>query len=307
MRYGPRTKREGPRKKRREFEKELEGFIRKLVKEYVSKDPANTNIVSLMFYAFVEAGTKFLRSPHAENFVSIFSRTLADSLTKSKAFECSRYKRVFEEVQAIFDEVKRGLGNRFHVYEVKFTTSTRLLVHVSGHYLPLYVSTAWDYVRNVPFIPSSSLKGVARAYFEQLDTPVEGLKADDLFGSENSEGAVVITDAYPVGCRDTLVEPEVITPHYVEAEGRIDEVSARPRPIVFLAVSPEVTFESLVLVRRKLGGHELGEDRAKQIVSRILEAFIAMGLGAKISVGYGRVKRVAKEGEPKQASLEASR
>jgi len=168
---------------------------------------------------------------------------------------------------------------------MRLTTDSRLVIDTRNPIFPLEISIAWDPMLNVPFIPSTSLKGRARAYFELNNVEVDGLKTYELFGTQSSEGVVLFTDAYPVSCRGKhLVEPDVLTPHYSEARYAIDEASASPVPIVFLTVSPRVTFRFLIAIDKKFKA-----ETSVKVANEISKA-LSTGVGAKTAVGYGRLK-----------------
>ena len=91
---------------------------------------------------------------------------------------------------------------------------------------------------------------------------------------------MVITDALPTS--SAAVEPDVIMPHYKEPDVREDQ--AKPTPLVFPVVKPGATFDFFVASR------SIETRCAKEICSLINEA-LAEGLGAKIRMGQGIVKR----------------
>ncbi|MEM1694829.1 MAG: type III-B CRISPR module RAMP protein Cmr6, partial [Ignisphaera sp.] len=85
---------------------------------------------------------------------------------------------------------------------------------------------------------SSSIKGVVRAFFEENNV-AEKSGIAKLFGDTEYSSDVVFLDAYPVGCEgENLVEADVITPHYNEVTGRIDEARSSPTPLVFPVLAP---------------------------------------------------------------------
>lgn len=289
----------GPKveKARKKPERTLKNLLDQHISEYLKQgsDVVNTNIVSLLYRAFAETGIGVVeggeaegagsepKSGLAEDYISKFTRLVALKLfAELDAFDCSHYKGVFSEINKRFDEILGPLSKRYHVLDLRLTTQSRLLVHTRSHHLPLDISVAWDPVLNVPFIPSSTLKGVGRAYCEKVG-PGEDL-CGEVFGSQDREGSVFFIDSYPIGCKDKLVEPDVITPHYSEVAGAIDEASARPVPVIFFAVSPGVTFRLILLVKSS----RLAKINMEGL-KRILEGAFESGVGAKTSVGYGRI------------------
>ncbi|MEM2590429.1 MAG: type III-B CRISPR module RAMP protein Cmr6 [Zestosphaera sp.] len=276
----------------------LKESLEDCVKKYwldPNRDAAEVNIVSAISEAFV----KCYLEARTEKYISRFNLVVVKALFGDREssgsrsgeasrnggmFSCEKVSKLLSELSRRLDELISPLYAGYHVFDLRLTTVTRLLVHARNPLLPLEVSLAWDPIFNVPFIPSSSLKGAARAYFEINSVVIDSLSASDLFGSEESEGVVVFTDAYPISCKgNSLLEPDVITPHYSEAGYAIDEVSASPVPIVFLTIAPNVTFRSLVAL-----DWEVRPQTAVKVVEKIKEA-LSMGLGAKTAVGYGRL------------------
>lgn len=256
----------------------VERELDKCVKEF-ELDPVRVNIVSAISLTFVNC----YLSTRSEDFISHFSRTVSEIL--HNAFQCGRLSEVLTETSRRLDSVASSLSKAYHLFDLRLVTTTRLLVDMRNPLLPLEISLAWDPLLNIPFIPSSSLKGRARTYFELQDITVDGMPPSEIFGSQESEGVVLFTDAYPVSCVGrSLVEPDVISPHFSEARYAIDEASASPVPIVFLTVSPNVTFRFLVAVDRVVN-----PQTSVKIVDEITRA-LSMGVGAKTTVGYGRLK-----------------
>ena len=174
---------------------------------------------------------------------------------------------------------------------IEAETLDRLLIHVRSPFMPLEIGLAWHPYLNLPFIPASSLKGALRSYMERSGRRICGLGVEELLGSKISASRIVFFDALPVGCRGSLIEADVLTPHYPEAQGVVDEARVKPNPIVFPTVSVGVRFRFVVGVR--------GVDASnlpclvKELPSLLGEAF-EHGLGAKTSIGYGSVRLTLK-------------
>lgn len=251
-----------------------EDVVRGCINRYLL-DPTTTNIFSTLSKAFVEC---YLESK-TERYISVFSHLVSEKLRE--AYLCSRLQSLFQSVSKRLDEIAGLLAKRYRVYELWLTTVSRLLVNTRGGQLPLEISIAWDPILNVPFIPSSSIKGVARSYFGELANPIGGYSVDKLFGSEECEGLIRFTDAYPVACRQVLVEPEVITPHYPEVKGYIDEASSAPVPLIFLTISPGTTFRLIIATK-------LDKTSALDNIVKTIAQALSKGIGAKTMLGYGR-------------------
>jgi len=249
----------------------------------------HVNVVSLLSKSFVECFLKCSECCKGVSYVSEFSRLASERLMK--VYKCTDdVKRLLENIKKYIDELQRAAEQVFSSiirYEVEL--ESRLTVHGSSHHLPLQISLAWDPVLNVPYVPSSSIRGVTRAFFEksiqegEVSDGVEDLIK--LFGDTKHFSDVVFFDAYPVECRgEHLVEADVITPHYSEVAGTIDEARSSPVPLVFPVLAPRTVLHVLVALRKPMDGNTL-----KIFMDKVREA-LESGLGAKTSVGYGRVK-----------------
>ncbi|MEM4435666.1 MAG: hypothetical protein QXO22_01690 [Thermosphaera sp.] len=75
----------------------------------------------------------------------------------------------------------------------------------------------------------------------------------------------------------------MITPHYVEIAGRIDEARSSPIPLIFPVLAPGTVLHILVALKRPVENDLLSDFINK--VGKALES----GLGARTSVGYGRI------------------
>lgn len=225
-----------------------------------------------------------------EHYTSFFSKTIAKKLYN--VYRCGALQPIFNVLSRRFDEIYNALVGDFHVFDIRLETTSRLLIHTKSHYIPGEMSLAWDFIFNVPYIPSSALKGVARTYFEENKVTINGLGIDDIFGSQGSEGLVVFVDAYPISCKESLVELDVITPHYSEVKYSIDEASSSPTPVVFITVARNVVFRTLLLVNTEIHGENVKPSVVDDIVRNIIKAF-ALGVGAKTSLGYGRFRTSA--------------
>lgn len=271
--------------------------------EYLRDEVLASNVISALSIAFTECFNEVVergRPEDIEVFVSNFNKVASERLRW--AYRCDRVKGLLEEsrrhVVEVYERARSIFGSS---YLIVGRLESRLLVHTRSPTLPLDISLAWDPVLNLPYIPASTVKGVVRAYLTMGSVTVEGLSVDDLLGEAGKlahVGYTVFFDAYPVGCEKTLVEPDVITPHYSEVEWRVDETSAKPRPIVFPTIAPGTTIYFPVAINVSLAKRLKGKSEAAKLaegdaVSKILEHIqkaLQIGIGAKTSIGYGRVR-----------------
>lgn len=174
---------------------------------------------------------------------------------------------------------------------VDVETLDRLLAHARSPFMPLEIGLAWHPYLNLPYIPASSLKGALRSYMERSGRRSCGLGVEELLGTKESVSRLVFFDALPVGCRRALIEADVLTPHYPEVQGVIDEARVKPNPIVFPVVAGGVRFRFVIGVR------DVDPSTLACLINELSgllgEAF-EYGLGAKTSIGYGSVKVILK-------------
>jgi len=235
------------------------------------------------------------------------------------------FKRKTNTANKVLEEIKKGyVGLGYKVVDLMFKSKKSFIVGTRQGplYLVFEVGLSWDPILDLPFIPSSSLKGVLRSYMLELCKTKEKEKEKcvknviSLFGvpirdeeiaklagyksniisEEGSEGLVIFSDAYPIDFSDTygLLTPDIITPHYYKGGEVVDnEFDAQPTPITFLTVAPEVTFRSVIAVSgegekyvKELSEMFFGNSNSYSLIPFILFAF-TMGIGAKTSRGYG--------------------
>ncbi len=162
-----------------------------------------------------------------------------------------------------------------------------------GEPSPLENNLAMFHTYGVPYLPGSSLKGVARAYCAERyagDWGPDGDAFHTLFGEGGDmgmAGAVDFLDAWLDPFAKGGDKPwklDILTPHHKEwYQGKGRELPSGfrgPIPVRFLAV--HATFR-LVLE----GPHEWVERAAKIL----LQALEQHGVGAKTRAGYGRFTR----------------
>ena len=243
------------------------------------------NIVSVLNKSFVECFLKCSECCKDINYVSEFSKLA--SMRLMETYKCNDgVKKLLSEVTKYINDLEEAAKKVFNnVFRYEVVLVSRLTVHGSSHHLPLDISLAWDSLFNVPYIPSSSIRGVVRAFFEENNIVVDGENLARLFGETEYSSSVIFFDAYPVDCKgENLVEADVITPHYSEVTGRIDEARSSPTPLVFPVLAPGTVLHVLVALKKSLNAKA-----QKKFLESIPEA-LKRGLGAKTLVGYGYVK-----------------
>ncbi|WP_054853614.1 RAMP superfamily CRISPR-associated protein [Vulcanisaeta distributa] len=112
----------------------------------------------------------------------------------------------------------------------------------------LETGIAWDPYWNLPYIPSSSLKGAVRAAAYSDKSPC--LNA---LGLQAESSAIIILDSYPVICPGNkgLLTLDIVNPHYSEVNGEISEAESSPNPPVILpTITKGVGFRIVILVAK---------------------------------------------------------
>jgi CRISPR-associated protein Cmr6 len=177
-----------------------------------------------------------------------------------KEFECNKIKDLINNVttyvnivSSYYNEIlskKKYVSNTYIM-----TIKTPLLVHTHNPYMPINIGLSWHPIFNLPYIPSTTIKGVLNRYL--LD-----------------EKDLIILDSFPVSCKFRLIVPQVITPHYVN---EFSEHKINPTPLIFPAIAPGVGFNLTIFSKKKI---------EKEDINKAL----FYGLGAKTSIGYGFVE-----------------
>lgn len=284
---------------RRRVEEELERCLREGLRGLAEK-----NSISALVRAFVECYRYYDEVRARVKYVSEFSRVA--TLALHEGFKCEEARRLLDSaanyLDGLYKELEKNVGSLYSaVFAIDVRLVSRLLVYTRNPLLPLEVSLAWDPVLNLPYVPSSSIKGAVRSWIElYVGKSVEGVSLEEVFGSEpESKGErrsslAIFTDAYPVSCATYLIEPDVITPHYSVAELAFAEPEASPTPIVFPTIAPNTILRFIVAFKRKGDdGRSLGTNVVMKLVELIMKA-LEDGLGAKTSIGYGRAKPVVQ-------------
>lgn len=248
--------------------------------------PSNRNFYSSLVKAIIdcfEDYSKHTEEKSAFNF-NIVSGQAVKNIAKHTKEEY--WKNLMNSTKNKVEEIQEALmEQKCKVFSLEIKTKSRMLVSAKSPYIPLEIGLSWDPYMNVPYIPATSIKGFLRA---QLSDKFSEKELDKLFGSQESEGLLMIFDAYPIKFENALIEPEVIAPHYKENEEKIEELSSTPIPLLFITVAKGVTLKSPVAVCGNIREEEwkLVED----FIEKINNSDIFVGIGAKTAVGFGDVE-----------------
>lgn len=188
-------------------------------------------------------------------------------------------------VQRLIDNTKEALmKNCNFVIDIEAKTLSRLLVNTAnglGHTV-FEVGVAFHPILNLPYIPSSSIKGSLRNYIHFTDKDKE-----KIFGDQEKAGYLIILDAYPSSFNNNLLEADVTTSIYGE---NIEEHKAKPNPIIYPCIGKGVKFRFVLGISNRVDKEIEG-----QLKNDIINYFFSMakyGIGAKTLLGYGELEKV---------------
>ena len=270
--------------------------------DYINKvDQRNANY-SLLFNKWVKFGGSF-NSP----------KKLGDK----KSDELIRLKREFEKRKAQLKEIsalqKNKVANILSILKSKGWFVTIIKCKVSdalicgiGDEHPLENSIRFDHCSGLPYIPSSSIKGVARfagEFNNETDKREEG-KENVIFGSQGSVGKVQFWDAFPTDVPKLKID--IMNNHfqdyYSDSTGtKAPSDDMNPNPVPFIVVDADSEFYFPVIAKDK--------DNLVKAVEFLKCALTDWGVGAKSSVGYGIFYDLTEESislpKPKPKKLSA--
>jgi CRISPR-associated protein Cmr6 len=180
---------------------------------------------------------------------------------------------------------------------VELVTQSRMIVGI-GEASVRDIGIMLHHTYGVPFIPGSSLKGLAAAYARKLpgwDVKSESYRT--LFGDGRQSGSVDFLDA--IWIPDEQVQPlsvDIVNVHYQSyythfSKGNSDQELQRmfmeaPVPNYFVCVQPKVKL--LVAVN----GPQVWAEAALEL---LMLATDEIGIGAKTNAGYGRLRPAGLE------------
>lgn len=187
------------------------------------------------------------------------------------------------------DEIKAALISMgYKVIDVIGRVNYKAISGVSEglFHLIFEVGINYDEILDVPYIPGSTIKGILKSKYREL-TNDEG---KEIFGDQSNEGAVFVSDAYPVEGNKLLVG-DIINPHYYKGGKPVDsEYEVNPVPIIHLAIRENVKFRFLIGVNKKAkvsdAGKKLNVNDPVELVSLLLLYSMRTGLGARSTKGY---------------------
>lgn len=147
---------------------------------------------------------------------------------------------------------------------------------------PLENSLRFDHCTGLPYIPSSSIKGVARFAAEFDDGTGERIKdrEAEIFGTQSQVGKVQFWDGFPVEV--PAIKIDIMNNHfpdYYSGKSSAPSDDMNPNPVPFIVVDSDSRFYFPVVAP--------DQDTLRRAIAFLKKALEEWGVGAKTSVGYG--------------------
>jgi CRISPR-associated RAMP protein, Cmr6 family len=225
-------------------------------------------------------------------------KTLEINDAKTNVYELLKEKN-FQDVDACITKLK---NRQKEVSDINFTlaTKSRLIVGL-GSGSVLEVSIKLHFIYGFPYIPSSAIKGVLRAYkilekvgfdlekygdFEKKIEKGEQIEEKhkafvEIFGNQKKRGSLIVFDALPD--KFPALEEDIMNPHYAAYYSNQDPpIDKNPNPIKFLTVPKGTKFNFY------FKNHKTYENTFKSsLKDDLIKAFEFLGIGSKTGLGYG--------------------
>lgn len=221
-----------------------------------------------------------------------------------KSFQFSEVTKGLEKKQKLQSEYLASLKeDEIQTFTITAKTSSPFITGLgSGH--PTETGMILDRNLGVPYIPSSSIKGVLRlAYAVNIAdgrSEVPDSELEKYFGSTDTNksrrGQLMFLDAYPRG--NVELKLDIMNPHfgkYYDGTNKQPVETESPVPIKFLTVKQgtEFVFNCAYL---PLDEKDRSDEKVKDDVEKMFAtAFSKLGFGGKTSIGYGRFERVENQ------------
>ena len=221
-----------------------------------------------------------------------FLESLTGKKREGRAFVKQEAASCLKSLNARHSGMMKGFESQGrHAGEITLYTESRLIAGL-GYNSALQTGITLHHLYGFPFLPGSSVKGLARAAAEYT---LEGNADRDallrsVFGSEHKnekmsdtpiKGSVTFLDAFPLTFPE--LEIDILTPHYQpyyeNAEGNPPGNWFDPVPVPYLTVAPGTPFRFLLISEDKQG-----LDNAQKW---LLKGLTMLGAGGKTSSGYG--------------------
>lgn len=177
----------------------------------------------------------------------------------------------------------------------------RMVVGLGGESV-LETSICLHRTYGVPYIPGSALKGLAANYARSKrvgnDWAKDGTAYKTVFGDTDDAGYITFFDALYIpdtGYNGQVLYPDIITVHhqkYYQNTGAAPTDSDNPIPVPFLSAT------GTYLIALAAPDIQQADAWIKATFDILEEALKTLGIGAKTSSGYGRMKYLSDNPQP---------
>ncbi len=196
-------------------------------------------------------------------------------------------------------ELEKMVDRRKKLVEIQsgsnilFKTDWRFVTGLGKNH-PVENGFTWHHTLGTPYIPGSSVKGIAREYARLLreENKITDKEIISIFGPDDNKedsnvGSVIFLDAIPNS--PVQLSADIMTPHYgpYYSDEKVPGDWHDPTPIPFLTVEKDQEF-LFGLIPRNPGA----EGNVEKVKDWLIEALEILGAGAKTNVGYGRFEHI---------------
>ena len=218
-------------------------------------------------------------------------------------------KKIYSKVNAKKEKQFKMLKKSgYFVKTFEFKNDYRLIVGLGGANV-LETNLSLHHIYGLPYIPGSSLKGLAKAYavekikedldisYEESESILEKGKTENekkgyikkyrnIFGTQKKAGIVNFFDAFPFPVNEINIVIDIMTPHFKEYYGddKFQEKptdTEEPTPIPFLSLEGQ-SFKFCLSSSSK--------EHLDEACLLLKKGLKYLGIGAKTMVGYGYFK-----------------
>lgn len=229
-------------------------------------------------------------------------------------------KLLLDAKQKNFDDVCIAFSSQYKCMKITAELVSPMIVGIGeSHYTE--VGMKFDHNLGLPYIPSSTIKGISRLLFllselEEKNTEFEKLnKIDDsefeynaaCYGTQKVKGNIIFLDAYPSDIPN--IRLDIMNPHYPKYYQKVQKIpkeNDNPVPIVFKVVEKGAKFVFRVLVNKQKLRQKFNDADLENLLNKIcstLQKVLEEGIGAKNSLGYGRFSTDVKKLPQKQEAI----
>lgn len=223
-----------------------------------------------------------------------------------KSFQFSELAKGLEKKQKLQSEYLASLKkDGIQTFTITAKTFSPFITGLgSGH--PTETGMILDRNLGVPYIPSSSIKGVLRLSYAiniaNGRTEVPDSELEKYFGSadtnKSKRGQLMFLDAYPKG--KVELKLDIMNPHFSNyySGGNIQPVETEsPNPIKFLTVKQGTEFVFNCAYLSFDENNRSNENVKSDVEEMFKTAFTKVGFGGKTSIGYGRFEKLNSNSE----------